>query len=58
MGLDKITQKYNLALSRAKTLEGRKFHNKQFGGGIVFTSYNLGDLCAGINSLMEKEATK
>jgi hypothetical protein len=38
MGLDKITQKYNLALRRAKTLEGRKFHNKQFGGGIVFTS--------------------
>jgi hypothetical protein len=58
MGLDKITQKYNLALSRAKTLEGRKFHNKQFGGGIVFTSYNLGGLCADINLLMESEATK
>lgn len=55
MGLDKITQKYALALSRAKALGGRKFHNKQYGGGIVFTSYNLGNLCADINSIMEKE---
>ena len=49
MGLDKITQKYNLALSRAKPLGGRKFHNKQFGGGIVFCTYNLRDICEKIN---------
>ena len=58
MGLDKITQKYNLALSRAKALGGRKFHNKQYGGGIVFCTYSLNTLCDEINSLMEKEATK
>jgi hypothetical protein len=52
-GLDKITQKYNLALARARKFGGRKFHNKQYGGGIVFGSiYNLADLCAEINSLM------
>lgn len=51
MGLDKITQKYNLALSRAKALGGRKFHNKQYGGGIVFTSYNTRELAEKINQL-------
>ena len=35
-----ITDKYDLALERAKKLGGRKFSNKQFGGGIVFQSYN------------------
>lgn len=58
MGLDKITQKYNLALKRAKTLGGRKFHNKQYGGGIVFCTYSLSTLCDEINLLMEKESAK
>ena len=51
LGLDKITQKYNLALARARKLGGRKFHNKQFGGGIVFQCYNLRQLCDDINAL-------
>lgn len=34
-------QKYPLALKRAKKLGGRKFHNKQYGGGIVFSTYNI-----------------
>lgn len=54
MGWDKVTQKYNLALQRAKPLGGRKFHNKQFGGGIVFTSYNLRELSERINESLEK----
>jgi len=58
MGLDKISQKYDLALSRAKDLGGKKFHNKQFGGGIVFTSYNLRELCEKINSLLEDVCNK
>ena len=50
---DFITRKYNLALARARKLGGRKFHNKQFGGGIIFGSiYNLGDLCEALNSTM------
>lgn len=31
-----LEQKYALALKRAATLGGCKFHNKQYGGGIVF----------------------
>ena len=51
---DFITRKYNLALARARKLGGRKFHNKQFGGGIIFGSiYNLGDLCEALNSTMK-----
>lgn len=34
-------QKYEIALKRARKIGGRKFHNKQYGGGIVFQSYNL-----------------
>jgi hypothetical protein len=32
---------YLEALQIAKPLGGRKFHNKQYGGGIVFQSYNI-----------------
>ena len=42
---DFITRKYNLALARARKLGGKKFHNKQYGGGIIFTTYNLRELC-------------
>jgi hypothetical protein len=38
-----IEGKYKIALIRAKKIGGRKFHNKQYGGGIVFQSYNLHD---------------
>lgn len=34
---------YETALMLAKDLGGRKFHNNQYGGGIVFQSYNLRD---------------
>jgi hypothetical protein len=36
-----ISDRYNAALNRARKIGGRKFHNKQFGGGIVFQSYNI-----------------
>ena len=36
--------KYELALKRARTIGGRKFHNKQYGGGIVFQCYGKSDL--------------
>lgn len=35
------SEKYRLALQRAKKIGGKKFHNKQYGGGIVFQSYNI-----------------
>lgn len=37
-------QGYETALKNAKHFGGRKFHNKQYGGGIVFQSYNIQDL--------------
>ncbi len=43
-GLLTIDQKYTIALKRAKQLGGRKFHNKQYGGGIIFQSYNVQEL--------------
>lgn len=49
-----ISGKYSLALSYAKKLGGKKFHNKQYGGGIVFQSYNIQFTCDAINKLLSK----
>lgn len=38
-----IADSYDRALQLAKSIGGRKFHNKQYGGGIVFQSYNIQD---------------
>lgn len=35
-----FNKKYDYALLKAKKIGGKKFHNKQYGGGIVFQSYN------------------
>ena len=42
---------YEKALKRAKKIGGRKFHNKQYGGGIVFQSYNTDQLMKDIAAL-------
>jgi hypothetical protein len=39
-----FSKKYEYALKKAKKIGGRKFHNKQYGGGVVFQSYNTQDL--------------
>ena len=39
-----ISEKYAFAINKARKIGGRKFHNKQYGGGIVFQSYNIYDL--------------
>lgn len=31
---------YAAALAAAKTIGGKKYHNRQFGGGIVFQAYD------------------
>ena len=43
-GVPEVSDRYALALSRSRQFGGRKFHNKQYGGGIVFQSYNIDDL--------------
>lgn len=42
-GGDGISVKYDKALKIAKAIGGRKFHNKQYGGGIVFQSFNINE---------------
>lgn len=47
-----LSDNYNDALYIAKKLYGgKKFHNKQYGGGIAFQTYNLDDLIIKLNNL-------
>lgn len=46
--------KYEVAVKRAHEIGGRKFHNKQYGGGIVFQSYNIRQTEADIYALVKK----
>lgn len=50
---DVLNSLYATALKKAKKIGGRKFHNKQFGGGIVFQSYNTPYLIKSINEIKE-----
>ena len=52
-GID-LSQRYNVAVALARTLGGKRFHNKLYGGGIVFQCYNLRQLCNSINELTKK----
>lgn len=36
-----ILERYELAVKRAKEIGGKRYDNKQYGGGIVFQSYNI-----------------
>lgn len=46
-----IADNYSDALKIAKKFGGKKFHNKQYGGGIVIQSYNLQNDIELINNL-------
>lgn len=39
-----IHDDYGTAVKMANSIGGRKFNNKQYGGGVVFQSYNIDDL--------------
>lgn len=47
-----VQDRYSLALSKAKKIGGKKYHNKQYGGGIVFQSYNIHQTEKDINSIL------
>lgn len=49
---------YEIALKRAKKIGGRKFHNKQYGGGVVFQSYNIQSTEKDILELMAEVGQK
>lgn len=38
-----ISERYAIAVSKAKKIGGKKYHTKSYGGGIVFQSYNISD---------------
>jgi hypothetical protein len=46
-----IADNYNEAIKKANTIGGRKYHNKSYGGGIVFQSYNIEDTAKRIKEL-------
>ena len=48
-----IAETYERALFLARKIGGRKFHNKQYGGGVVFQSYNTDQLAEKINQFKQ-----
>lgn len=50
-----LADSYERALFLARALGGRKFHNKQYGGGIAFTTYDTKTLKARIESIKQNE---
>lgn len=48
-----LDNQYKFAIKRAKTIGGRKFHNKKYGGGIVFQSFNIQDTERQIKELIK-----
>lgn len=45
---------YPMAVKRANKLGGRKFHNKQYGGGIVFQCYGGAEMEPLIEQLLNE----
>lgn len=50
-----ISVSYALAVKLANSIGGRKYHTKNYGGGIVFQSYSLDSLVRDINSVTGKQ---
>jgi hypothetical protein len=50
-----IAESYERALFLGRKLGGRKFHNKQYGGGIAFQSYNIEYLGERIKAIKQSE---
>lgn len=50
-----LADTYERALFLSRQLGGRKFHNKQYGGGIAFQSYNTDKLAERIAQIREAE---
>lgn len=50
-----LSDRYAIAVKLANTLGGKKFHNKQYGGGIVFQCYSLPNLCDRINEIKQNQ---
>lgn len=42
--MQSISDMYREAVNKARSIGGRKYNGKDFGGGIVFQSYNIHEL--------------
>ena len=49
-----INQLYDLALAKSREIGGKKYRGKDFGGGIVFQSYNIHDTIKRIKEVKNK----
>lgn len=49
-----LPDRYAIACKLANTIGGRKYHNKSYGGGIVFQSYSLHETLKHINRVTGK----
>lgn len=49
--LKAISDMYAYAVTKANEIGGKKYQGKDFGGGIVFQSYNIDELEKSINEL-------
>ena len=54
-----LSRNYADACKLANTIGGRKFHNRNYGGGIIFQEYDglLQSLCDRINAIARTETT-
>lgn len=52
-----LADDYSTALKMAKKVGGKRFHNKQYGGGIVFSTYDIDRLIDRINNLKTKNVS-
>jgi hypothetical protein len=52
-GLNNYGQLYALAFKRANKIGGRKYRGKNYGGGLVFQSYNIEQTALTIQAFMD-----
>ena len=50
-----VLNRYAAAVTRAKAIGGRRYRGRDFGGGIVFTSYSLPETEAAIAKIVAGE---
>lgn len=53
-GIGTVSEQYRRAVKRANKIGGRKYHNKSYGGGIVFQSYNIRETENDIKRVVEE----
>lgn len=53
--IGRLSALYALAVKRANTIGGRKYHNKRYGGGIVFQSYSIDETAKHISRVTGRQ---